>query len=281
MCDACFLYEIGARPACAYCVREITWAATLAWSQLVVFVLVALGLTFWLSRHVDADLSIGAWIVVALAALGGVFLTRRRARERRAEAEAIVRREPGAVRAGSLETPSHPYRARIARVAAAAVPTVSARTSAFVVGAVLIASAVLLPASLKLPRWIEIEIVLAAWWAMLIVGLAVLLFRGTRFHEDHAFRMRLGVPGISGGDGERSLAHPSRWFDVVTASSLAARRNVDVSTPPSDVEEFGASTSVTGRPSSRATASRSRSRGRASPCRTSAIVSASAEATDA
>jgi hypothetical protein len=177
----------------------MTWATSLAWSQLVVFILVAAGLAFWLSRHIGANAAIGMWIVILIVAIAGVVLTSRRVVERRTEAEGIARRAPGPARPGSLDAPPHPYRARIARVAAAAVPTVSARTTALVVGAALIASAVLLPVSLKLPRWLEVEVVLGAWWAMLVVGLGVLLFRGTRFHEDHRFRIRFDLPELGGG----------------------------------------------------------------------------------
>jgi hypothetical protein len=51
-------------------------------------------------------------------------------------------------------------------------------------------TAALIPMALRLPRWVEFEIVLALWWALWLGVLARLLFTGQRVTDDHV----LGAP---------------------------------------------------------------------------------------
>jgi hypothetical protein len=154
-----------------------------------VFVLVSGGLAFWLSRHVRTEVSAGAWVTVSISAIAGIFVTRSIALKNRREAQRVVPREPGSVAPNdALEAPAHPYRARLWR-ATIPLPALSGRTTALVVGCLLLLSGVLVPVSLKLPRWVEIELVLGVWWGMLFGFLAALLHRGMRIREDHAFRL--------------------------------------------------------------------------------------------
>src|SRR5690242_14129916 len=51
-------------------------------------------------------------------------------------------------------------------------------------------TAVLIPMALHLPRWVEFEIVLGAWWAVWLAVLTWLLFTGKRVTDDH----QLGSP---------------------------------------------------------------------------------------
>jgi hypothetical protein len=57
-----------------------------------------------------------------------------------------------------------------------------------VVAVSLVATALLVPMALHLPRWLEAEIVLGTWWAMGAVALSVLHFRGTRLADDYVYR---------------------------------------------------------------------------------------------
>ena len=178
--------------------------------------LTSAGLAFWISRQVNANLSLGIWLVVAIAGVAGFFLARTSASTARSSAERIARHEPGTIASGDTLAPSaHPFRARLDRALSASVPTVSARSTALIVGLLLLASAILLPVSLKLPFWLELEFALALWWIVLFGVLAVLLYRGTRVREDHQFRVRWNLPDL-GARQKRSdsTSRGSRWFDL-------------------------------------------------------------------
>ncbi len=64
-------------------------------------------------------------------------------------------------------------------------PMASGRVSAAVLFACLVATAVLVPMTLRLPAWIDIEIVLGLWWLIWVAALTVLLHAGRRLSDDH------------------------------------------------------------------------------------------------
>ena len=222
LCDACWTFVVGRKPLCAQCVHDAEWRAQAHWSRFAVLVLISVGLAFWLSRHLSEGLYVDLCIAVVAAVGTGFAVTKASAAEATSGVEGIARRAPGAVPpTGVLELPAHPYRARLGRAAMAAVPTVSARTTAVVVGLLLAVTGVLLPVSLKLPRWVEFEIVLIAWWAVLFGALAVLLHRGTRVREDHEFRVRWNLPELG---TERSTLGTTLegwgWLDIAGCLDL-------------------------------------------------------------
>ncbi|MFS8067444.1 MAG: hypothetical protein ACMG6S_13870, partial [Byssovorax sp.] len=98
-----------------------------------------------------------------------------------------------------------PFRAQARRVLLAAAPRVSGQATALVVCASLVASAVLLPASLKLPRWIEAELVLALWWVILLGVLSVLLYRGFRIRDDFVYFAPWNRPSSPPADGKAKV----------------------------------------------------------------------------
>lgn len=49
----------------------------------------------------------------------------------------------------------------------------------------MLLTAVLIPMTLRLPVWIEYEVVLAVWWFIWFVALTILLFKGLRISDDH------------------------------------------------------------------------------------------------
>jgi hypothetical protein len=59
---------------------------------------------------------------------------------------------------------------------------------AAVVGLSFVATGSLVPVTLHLPRWVETEIVLASWWAIAVVALTVVLYRGARLADDYVYR---------------------------------------------------------------------------------------------
>lgn len=63
-------------------------------------------------------------------------------------------------------------------------PRVSRKPIVLLVSICLILSAVLIPVASKLPRMVEAEMVLGAWWLVWVIGLAWLLFRGHHVEDD-------------------------------------------------------------------------------------------------
>ena len=57
---------------------------------------------------------------------------------------------------------------------------VSGTITALWLVACLVLTAVLIPAVLRLPRWVEFEIVLGVWWVVWFAALTWFLFRGLR-----------------------------------------------------------------------------------------------------
>jgi hypothetical protein len=214
LCDACWTFVGDGKPICAQCVHVREWAAEKRWSRLVVFVIVLGGLSFWLSRHVSDDIRIGAWIAAGIIEIVAIFMTASSITKAKSQAAKIERREIGsAIPVGALSPAAHPVRARLARIAFVPDQAISARTTAVIVGFCLLVSGVLLPVALRLPRWIEFEIVLAVWWALLAGLLAVLLLRGTRVREDHEFRVRWNLPELESEKPQPT--ETTNWWHVV------------------------------------------------------------------
>jgi hypothetical protein len=73
-------------------------------------------------------------------------------------------------------------------------PRLSGKASAAWLLFCFLLTALLIPALLRLPRWIDYEIVLAAWWAVWLAVLSRLLYTGQHVADDHR------------------LAQPRNWF---------------------------------------------------------------------
>ena len=114
----------------------------------------------------------------------------------------------------------------------------TARATAAVLLGSLAVTAVMLPAAARLPRWIETEIVLGAWWMIVAATLTILLYRGFRLRDDFVYfapwdrpsepaaaapatkdgsSSNLGLDGCSGLDAEGCAAAA-----VITVALAAA-----------------------------------------------------------
>ncbi len=69
-------------------------------------------------------------------------------------------------------------------------PRLSGKASAACLVAFFLATALLIPGVLRLPLWIDFEIVLGIWWLAWLILLTALLHRGQRVADDH----QLGEP---------------------------------------------------------------------------------------
>lgn len=197
LCNACFRFRVGGLPACARCAYETSTRPQRRVSLAAAFVCFAAGGGFWMERkhglwgQSPLVLVLGA---IAAAVVAFLILTTAKGAERsvdnRDPDEDPPPEEPLAGR-GS------PYRAYARRAVLAVSPRLSGKVTALVVGASLAATAVLLPATLKLPRWVEAEIVLASWWVIVAATLVVLLYRGFRLRDDFVFFMPWDRPAES------------------------------------------------------------------------------------
>jgi len=86
-------------------------------------------------------------------------------------------------------------------------------TAACVVGCLLV-TALLIPALLRLPTWVEYEVVLCVWWAVWLATLTWLLYTRKRLTDDHRLgspRRWFGAPKSSVGERGGSAWEPFFW----------------------------------------------------------------------
>jgi hypothetical protein len=191
LCDACFRFTLSDRPACAPCAYETATRPQRRVSLAVFFLCFAGAMAFWVQRH--HALRPDDAFVAGLDALGAiavsVFLVVTARDPKRAVFGNRDLAEDAPVYAFEEDDAgsASPYRAGVRRVLLAVSPRVSGKATALVVVASFAAAAALVPASVRLPRWIEAEMVLALWWLALAVTLFVLLYRGFRLRDDFVY----------------------------------------------------------------------------------------------
>jgi len=86
----------------------------------------------------------------------------------------------------------------------------SGKATAFCLVLAFLVTGILIPAVLKLPTWIDFEIVLVVWWAIWLAVLTTLLYQGKRVADDH--QMAPPRKWFSGG-GQQKPATSSGWGD--------------------------------------------------------------------
>jgi len=188
MCDECFTSTLDRAPLCELCAAELRRGPASRWPFALVFAAVGLVLCAVGARAGGRDLAV-EMIFTGIAVLFVAAAIAWSGHERDAPPPDIRQREPSvAIGPELLERARNPYRARIARVAVRAVP-LSGRTTALVLFAAFAVSAVALPLGLHLPRWVEVELVLVAWWLAVAALSVTLLYTGWRLSHDHRFTL--------------------------------------------------------------------------------------------
>jgi hypothetical protein len=188
LCDDCYRFRMGARPGCARCAYEASTRPARRLSLAVTFLGVSVGGGLYAARRYDLwaehGLALGfgavaAMVVAALVARSG----------RGAEEVEVERRDPSEDPVGDapLGDVRGAYRGRARHLLMAAAPRVSGSATAAVLVGSLAATAVLLPAASRLPRWVEAELVLGLWWLLVTATLSVLLYRGFRLRDDFVY----------------------------------------------------------------------------------------------
>ncbi len=111
-----------------------------------------------------------------------------------------------------------PPRVRFVRHLAhrARLPRLSGRAGAAWLIVCLLLPAFLIPAAVRLPIWIDFEIVLGIWWLVWLLVLARLLYTGQRVTDDHALqapRSWFGARGDAAKKPPRQSASGGGWLD--------------------------------------------------------------------
>lgn len=210
MCNRCFRFTMKATPACTRCAYEASTRPQRRVSLAVSFLGFAGAIAFWAVRRHDAWTAHPALLVagaVVALVVSGLLL----ASARGPAGRTVASRDPDddAPIEAPFEGGAHPYRAQARRVLLAVSPRVSGKLTALIVGASLVASAVLLPASVHLPRWIEAEVVLSLWWLILGATLVVLLYRGFRLQDNLVYFAPWDRPSSPAG-GPAAALEPAR-----------------------------------------------------------------------
>jgi hypothetical protein len=172
-------------PCCEGCAARLTRAPPSRWPFALVFGGVGLA-TCLAAAHVlgnDAAITFGfaALVCVVLALVIGTS-----GREERSDPAAVWERNEE-TRVDDPLGRGQPYRRFAARAAAKAAP-LSGRSTAIVLSVSLAVTAVLFPTVLRLPHWIEAEVVLGAWWTLLAALSTTLLYRGFRLRDDYRYQ---------------------------------------------------------------------------------------------
>lgn len=210
MCGACWTHTVDGRPWCASCVElldePVSWLAYVAGSVLATSLL-WIGLAR-IETPVFRWSTLGILVLAVLIAawrLHGRAKSRRAGfsvRTRSADAEPPRADAPAGYRQGRAPI-------RVRRVA----PPVSGALTALIVGSSMALAAVAFPSMLQLPRWLELEIVVALWWGVWTLTFVTLLYRGWRVARDLK-----SIKGVGGPKKRGSIfGKPSSWGDAFSA----------------------------------------------------------------
>ncbi len=180
MCGACWTHWVDGKPWCADCVElldePVSGLAYVAGAAL------ATSLAWIGLMHVEPPVvRRSAYGILVVAVWIGAWRMHGRARARRAEFVVQKRgpdAEPPRVAPRGYRQGRGPLRVR--RIA----PPVSGSLTALIVGSLMALAGVAFPSMLRLPRWIELEIVVALWWGIWTLTFVVLLYRGWRVARD-------------------------------------------------------------------------------------------------
>jgi len=214
LCDECFRLLAGGRPVCELCALELSAGPPSYWPFAIAFLGLAVAVCAGIARLEAPDPSWGIWgATIAVAAVVAVVVgLSSPSRKPGPSVEISERAEELEPSPELMHRAAHPYRARIARVARRVVP-LSGRSTALVMAAAFLVSGVVVPIGLKLPGWVELELVLAVWWLALLGITSVLLYKNLRLAEDHRLRIGALTSALRGSKAnEGASKRGSSWW---------------------------------------------------------------------
>jgi len=205
LCNDCFRLLLDRSPICDRCAAELERGPPSRWPFGIAFASIGATLSLAAARWQGADPSWEIWgFAVVLSVVIGVIIGFTGPKRASAVApnlhEREVELEPDP---DLLARAAHPYRTRVARVVRRIVP-LSGRSTAALLTAAFVVSAIAVPSTLRWPHWVEAELVLAVWWTAIFGLLTTLLFKGLRLTHDHRFE--LGTPSLGKGSSSVDLS---------------------------------------------------------------------------
>jgi hypothetical protein len=202
LCARCWLRKVDGHPWCEACVADLELGARNPWPfGLTIGALsIAAAIGGWRAElRRGAEPSMAVWILVAIGGVvaGAIAAT---VRTRRAHGRAITLRTEDELPAIQPDARvGNPYRAGFRRLARRVAPPLSGGTTALILCGCFLVTGLAIPVALHLPKWLELELALGAWWAIWAGTLAWLLHRGFRLSDDLVYR----APRLPwGGDAE-------------------------------------------------------------------------------
>lgn len=198
LCDECATHWVDDRVHCAACANRARREGRARWDLAVAFLLsgAAVESALWSWDRTLRSTDAYVFTVVAGFVMMGVAIYLLLPRGQRRD---VRRRDGGPGQELEVLLDAGPYRGARVRVPTSRGPRLSARATSMVLVGSFVATALALPLSLHLPRWVETEVVLCAWALLLFGALATFLYRGWRLRDDHALlidfdRLRLPNP---------------------------------------------------------------------------------------
>jgi hypothetical protein len=218
VCDACAAFLVDALPACRPCAWRAARAGRPRWDMAGACLLAGAGAEWAIvtaKRALDWSWAFVGFTGLVLLATAGHFLFPR------GKKRVVAPRPMGASDLVEVEAGDGPYRRAKVMVPAPRVAGFSGRLAATFLFGSFVATALALPVSLSLPRWIEIEIVLGAWGLLLAGVLATFLFRGLRVDDDHKLTLDLGRREGVGNSGGAGGSRWTRWnpFEILSGAT--------------------------------------------------------------
>jgi hypothetical protein len=202
LCDMCWTHSNHGSPWCVTCTTEVTTRSFRRWSWALTFSLLSAGVAV-VGWRIDAFAhAYGFWGLGVIGGAGVWLYLVSRAAAGGPAVELSLRTHEEAPPDQPVAA-AHPYRARLRQLGMRVVPRVSGKVATLFALLSLGLCAVLFPTVLKLPRWVEAEAVLGAWWATLALVLGVLLYRGIKIADD--FRFRLNPLGKRDDEGSANF----------------------------------------------------------------------------
>jgi hypothetical protein len=203
MCDECARKTVDGAAWCSPCValllRPVSPLVPLGLGALIALLLALLAARLPIDPPLRWAAGGGGVLLVALTAWR---MWTKAERRRRAH---VIDTRPEAAPGPPRVLEHHPFRGTLRRLRRRVAPPVSGVTAVCVIGAALLVAAAVVPGLLSLPRWIELEAVIAVWWLVLAATLATLLHRGQRVARDAATAQPAGGGGFGSGGGWESL----------------------------------------------------------------------------
>ncbi len=216
LCDSCFAFvRADSDPLCARCAAYLAAGGNWSTLRIASFVLatgsmLGGGVLGYAKESVGLGVGVGgAGVAIAVA----LTLLRASGAVEAGAAHVRPRTEHDALPPSAMVPAAHPFRARFGRAAVRAVPMLSGRVTALsVLGAFVVAASVL-PLALKLPAWVEVELVVSALFLLLWGTLAGLLYSGYRLREDHAIVLPWGGSAATRPAAKNGGSSPGKGCD--------------------------------------------------------------------